>query len=94
MWDPDRTGAGVQLPIDLTAMALTHPPFLGASNLIFPCSEEVKVELLDCPVKLRGEKQGWYYSIKTPPEVKPPQHNRTEHVLVMKIIHEGLWSHL
>ena len=94
MWDPDPAGAGVKLPIDFTATALTHPPLLGARNLIFPYSGEVKVELLDCPVKLRGEKQGWYFLIKNSSEIKPPQHNRTEHVLVVKIIHKGLWSHL
>lgn len=58
MWDPDPAGASVKLPIDFTAMALSHPPLLGASNLVFLYPGEVKVELFDHPVKLRGEKQG------------------------------------
>lgn len=57
MWDPNPSGAGVKLPIDFTAMALTPPPLLGASDLISLYPGEVKVELLDHPVKLRGEKQ-------------------------------------
>lgn len=53
MWDPDPAGASVKFPIDFTAMALAHPSLLGENNLIFLCPEEVKVELLDQPVKLR-----------------------------------------
>lgn len=58
MWDPDPAGADIRLPVDFTTMALAHPALLGATKLIFPYLGEVKVELLDCTVKLWGKKQG------------------------------------
>lgn len=58
MQDPDPAGADIKLPVGFTTMALAHPSFMEATELIFPYLGEVKVELLDCTVKLWGEKQG------------------------------------
>lgn len=54
MWDPNHARAGIELPIDFIAMALTYLALLGGSNLIFPYDKEVKVKFLDYPVRLGG----------------------------------------
>lgn len=88
MRDPDSSGADVKLPTEFTGMTLTHSPFLGARNFIFPYPREIKVDFV--VLLNRGERNKAGISPQKKSEIKCPQHHRTEQVLVMKLIYEGL----